>query len=170
MAAPENPNRGFEFDHSSPHLDALAQALSIFHRTETNDLPAILLLACSVEGFLNLVGEAAYGKLWEDELERLTPCGKIRLLLDDSVDWSGGIWADVRKVVQIRNDLAHPKPKTKADAKTRRKEQAHDDAPRLVASVIEALRQLSARHSTTKRWPAIHKQLAQANAKNSKRE
>lgn len=170
MTPPPPSAQRLQLDHSSPHLGALASALSVFHRTETNDLPAVLLLACAVEGFANLVGEAVYGKLWLDELEKISPWGKVRLLMNDRANWRARIWLDVKDVIRIRNDLAHPKPKKKPAAKARRRERAHEDAPRLLASVFEALRQLSELHTSTAQWPAIHQQLVEAKAKRSLRE
>ena len=73
-------------------------------------LASIVFTAFSLEAFLNHIGEIQF-ETW-DELEKLSPKGKIRVLaekLDVNADFGKRPWQVVPEVFGIRNKIAHGK-------------------------------------------------------------
>lgn len=100
-----------QFLHASQCLREMAATEGLQGRLWAG-LGSLIVLAFAVEGFCNTYGEQFFGEDWKNH-EREPPIDKLRLIGAKAhvrVDFGRQPWQDVKKLLQLRNELAHPRP------------------------------------------------------------
>lgn len=75
---------------------------------------SIMASALSIESCANvLISQLKYSKSYSNELDKLSPLGKIESFLRfkkfNAIDRGANIWQKIQEIIQIRNSHVHPK-------------------------------------------------------------